>query len=31
MGNLIALTYPGGEIVRYTYYKNGWLHTVTDA
>ena len=23
-------TYPGGEIVRYSYYKNGWLHTVTD-
>ena len=22
--------YSGGEIVRYSYYKNGWLHTVTD-
>ena len=31
LGNLVALTYPGGEIVRYTYYKNGLLHTVTDA
>ena len=30
IGNLISLTYPGGEIVRYTYYKNGLLHTVTD-
>ena len=31
LGNLIMLTYPGGEIVRYTYYKNGLLHTATDA
>ena len=31
LGNLISLTYPGGEIVRYTYYKNGLLNTVTDS
>ncbi len=30
LGNRISLTYPGGEIVRYTYYKNGRLKTVTD-
>ena len=30
LGNLIYLEYPGGEIVRCTYYKNGWLETVTD-
>jgi len=30
LGNLISLTYPGGEIVRYTYYKNGLLKTATD-
>ncbi|MDE6700659.1 MAG: PKD domain-containing protein, partial [Acetatifactor sp.] len=30
IGNLIYLTYPGGEIVRCSYYKNGWLETVTD-
>ncbi|MDE5780656.1 MAG: PKD domain-containing protein [Lachnospiraceae bacterium] len=29
-GNLISLTYPGGEIVRYTYYENGKPQTVTD-
>lgn len=31
LGNLISLTYPGGEIVRYTYYKNGLLNTVRDS
>lgn len=24
------MTYPGGEIVRYEYYKNGWLKNVID-
>ncbi len=27
---MVALTYPGGRIVRYSYYKNGNLKTVTD-
>ena len=30
LGNMLYLEYPGGEIVRCTYYKNGWLETVTD-
>ena len=30
LGNLITLTYPGGEIIRYAYYKNGLLKSVTD-
>ena len=29
-GNLVAISYPGGRIVRYTYYKNGNIKTVTD-
>ena len=30
IGNLVALTYPGGRIVRYTYDKTGRVLTVTD-
>ena len=30
IGNLVAVTYPGGRIVRYTYYKTGQIKTVTD-
>lgn len=30
IGNLVAITYPGGRIVRYTYYKTGQIKTVTD-
>lgn len=30
LGNMLYLEYPGGEIVRCSYYKNGWLETVTD-
>ncbi|MDE6208520.1 MAG: hypothetical protein K2M73_02465, partial [Lachnospiraceae bacterium] len=30
IGNLIAITYPGGEKVRYSYYKNGYLKKVID-
>ena len=30
IGNLISITYPGGEKVRYTYYRNGRLKKVID-
>ena len=30
LGNLMAITYPGAKIVRYEYYKNGWLKRVVD-
>ncbi len=30
LGNLITLTYAGGEIIRYAYYPNGLLKSVTD-
>lgn len=30
LGNIITLTYAGGEIVRYAYYPNGLLKSVTD-
>ena len=30
LGNLITLTYPGGRIVKYSYYKDGSVKSVTD-
>lgn len=30
LGNLIKEVYPDKSSVKYTYYKNGYLHTVTD-
>lgn len=30
VGNLISLTYSGGEIIQYRYYKSGWLKSVFD-
>ena len=31
LGNMVALTYPGGEIVRYDYYDDGSVKKMTSS